>query len=94
MSTLTALNSLRTMWLLIYNSRGRKLTREERIELEHLCELIHLVPNRGEFNEAAAEFCSMFESCGVFESGVVNLPERVLEYIDRLQEMLRSPDDN
>jgi hypothetical protein len=88
--TLTARNSLSAIWLLIYNSRGRKLTEQECAELARLCDTIPAIVGRDGFNQASEEFGLMLKSCGVFETGVVKLPERMLEFIDELQAMLNA----
>jgi hypothetical protein len=46
------------------------------------------IPNRNDFNQASDEFCLLLQSCGVFESGVMKEPDRVLECIDVLRAML------
>ena len=79
------------MWPLIYNAQTRTLTDQECTELARLCKLMPKLPNRDDFNQAADELYLMLKSCGVFESGVVKAPGRMLEYIDELREMLSPP---
>jgi len=86
--TLTALNALSAMWLLIFNARTRQLTDHERAELARQCKLMPTIPSRIDFNRAADEFCLMLQSCGAFESGVIKAPDRMLEYLDELRAML------
>ena len=83
------------MWLLIHDARDRPLAEDERNELRRLydaiCDVMPKIPGRDDFNVKADAFCLMLHSGGVFESGVVQAPDSVLECIDELRAML-SPD--
>jgi hypothetical protein len=83
------------MWPLIHDARDRPLSEDERNELRRLydviCDDMPEIPGRDDFNVKANAFCRLLHSCGVFESGVVQAADRVLECIDELRAML-SPD--
>jgi hypothetical protein len=89
MPTLAARAALATVWRLIFASESRPLVEQELAGLRRACDtLLRQVPGNDRFNDEAEQLCLAIHSSSIFESGVARQPERLLEYIDALNESL------
>ena len=89
MATIAARNALTFMWPILYAARDRLLTETEVLELRRLCDVLTQgLPGRDAYNDKVEQLCLSIHSSGVFETGQAKKPDRLLEYIDELRNML------
>jgi len=89
MPTIAAKNALTAMWPILYAARDRLLTETEVLELRRLCDVLTQgLPGRDAYNDKVEQLCLSIHSSGVFETGHAKKPDRLLEYVDELRNML------
>ena len=91
MANQTALSALNAIHPILWQTRFRKLTLEDLRELRRLTHLLERMPVEvPNFNEAARTFSTMLHDSDEFETGTLAKMDQFLEYVELLQEMLKS----
>jgi hypothetical protein len=86
MAATTARRTLNSMWLILFSFKSRKLTQEEKHDLNRLCGLLEMgIPGRAIYNFAAREFSALVKSSAVFDELKEANIEDLLDKIDALK---------
>ncbi len=89
MPTITAKNTLLSLWPLIHRGRDRKLSTEESNELGRLCEILKkCIPGLPAYTDEARSFCVLLHESGVFETGEIRDADALLHKVDELRHLL------
>ena len=62
-------STINSIWLIVAREQDRKLTPDEREQLERLCEILRQgIPERPIYNRAARDLCALLTSPGFIET--------------------------
>ena len=86
MGATTARHTLDSLWLILFSSKNRKFTQEDKDVLNRLCGLLEMgIPSRSTYNFAARELSALVKSSGVFDELKEANIEDLLDKIDALK---------
>jgi hypothetical protein len=89
MPTLPARDALHLIWPLVYATKRRHLTENERNELRHLCGVLGSVPLPiAGFADSVEVICMAVQSSGVLDDGIMRNPDDILDYLDDLNSLI------